>query len=150
MLGDLLPDLAASIDRTGGKKSPAWKYLSVLDDYERMMSERGFEVSNGLRAAVLLTVLLRENAAEGAARKVVQTMMDSLKIPKATYFTAVLLMESVRRLSVMPSKGKSRFVYNRDFLDALDYNRIVCKAEGRDESVLNAWSDLYEEKGNKK
>ena len=149
MLGDLLPELTAAIERTGGKKSPVWKYLSVLDEYERMMSERGFEVSNGLRAAVLMTVLYRESGKEGAARKVMQSMMDTLKIPKATYFTAVLLMESIRRLSAPPSKGKSRFVHNRDFLDALDYNRIVCRAEGRDESILNAWSDLYEEKGNK-
>ena len=149
MLGDLLPALAESIARTGGKKSPAWKYLAVLDEYERKMSERGFEVSNGLRAAVLMTVLYRETDKEGAARKVMQSMMDSLKIPKATYFTSVLLMESLRRLSSAPTKGKSRFVHNRDFLDALDYNRIVCRAEGRDEGVLNAWADLYEEKGNK-
>lgn len=148
LLGDLLPELAASIGRTGGKRSPIWKELSVLDDYERMMSEKGLEVSNGLRAAVLMTVPYREANKEGAARKVMQSMMDSLKIPKATYFTAVLLLESARRLSAPPAKGKTRFIYNRDFLDALDYNRIICRAEGRDESALNAWSDLYEEKGN--
>ncbi len=150
MLGDLLPALAAAIDRTGGKKSPAWKYLSVLDAYEQQMSKKGFEVSNGLRAAVLMTVLYRETEKEGSARKVMQVMADSLKIPKATYFSAVLLMESMRRLSAPPSKGKSRFIHNRDFLDALDYNRIVCRAEGKDERVLNAWADLYEEKGNTK
>ena len=149
MLGDLLPDLSAAIDRSGGRRSPAWKYLSVLDEYERMMSEKGLEVVNGLRAAVLMTVLFRESAKDGAGRKVMQTMSDSLKIPKATYFTAVLLMESGRRLSSPPTKGKSRFIYNRDFLDALDYNRIVCRAEGRDERVLDAWANLYEEKGNK-
>ncbi len=57
-------------------------------------------------------------------------------------------MESLRRLSAPPSKGKSRFVHNRDFLDALDYNRIVLRAEGKDESTLNKWADLYEQKGN--
>jgi hypothetical protein len=46
-------------------------------------------------------------------------------------------------------KGKSRFVYNRDFIDALDYNRIVLRAEGKSEAILNEWSDLYE-KGIKK
>ncbi len=147
MLGDLLPELSASIDRTGGRKSPAWRYLAVLDEYERMMSEKGFEVSNGLRAAVLMTVLYREGDKDGAGRKVMQGMADSLKVPKSTYFTAVLLMESLRRLSSVPTKGKARFIHNKDFLDALDYNRIVCKAEGKDENVLNAWADLYEEKG---
>ena len=41
-------------------------------------------------------------------------------------------------------------MHNRDFLDALDYNRIVLRAENRDESALNEWADLYEEKGNNK
>ena len=149
MLGDLLPELAAYVGRSGGKKSPAWKYLAILDKYDEMMTGKGFEVSNGLRAAVLMTGPFREENRDGAGRKVMQAMLDSLKIPKSAYFTAVLLMESGRRLSSPPTKGKSRFIHNRDFLDALDYNRIVCRAEGRSEDVLNAWSDLYEEKGNK-
>ena len=86
---------------------------------------------------------------DGAGRRVMQTMVDALRPPKATYFTAVTLMESTRRLALPPSKGKGRFVHSRDFLDALDYNRIVLRAEGRDESILNEWSDLYEQKGNK-
>ena len=149
MLGDLIPSLARYVDRTGGRKSPAWRYLEVLDAYERHMAENGFEVSNGLRAAVLMTGLFREERKDGAGRKVMQTLTDSLKPPKSVYFTAVLLMESLRRLSASPTKGKSRFVHNRDFLDALDYNRIVLRAEGKDESTLNEWSDLYEQKGNK-
>ncbi len=74
-------------------------------------------------------------------------MSERLKIPKATYFTAVLLMESIARLSLSPKKGKKRFIYNRDFLDALDYNRIVLRAEGGGEGVLNEWADLYDSKG---
>ena len=149
MLGDLLPTLSACADRSGGKKSVVWRYLEVLDQYEQRMSAQGFEVSNGLRAAVLMTGLFREEKKDGASRKVMQAMVDALKIPKATYFTAVLLMDSTRRFEALPSKGKTRFVHNRDFLDALDYNRIVYRAEKRNEDVLNAWSDLYEEKGNK-
>ena len=149
MLGDLLPDLARYISRSGGAKSPEWKYLEVLDQYEKMMAEKGFEVSNGLRAAVLMTGLARIDKKNGAGRRVMHKMLEALRIPKATYFLGSLLIESRVRLSVSPSKGRTRFVHNRDFLDALDYNRIVFRAEGRDEKVLNEWSDLYEEKGNK-
>lgn len=149
MLGDLLPALSSYIDSSGGTKSVIWKYLSVLDRYEEMMSSKGYEVSNALRAAVLMTGLFKAEKKDGQGRKVMQPMLESLKIPKAVYFTASLLLESARRLSSPPVKGKSRFIYNRDFLDALDYNRIVFRAEGRDERVLNAWSDLYEEKGKK-
>ena len=149
MLGDLIPALAQYIDRSGGPKSPVWKYLSVLDDYEQRTAARGcFEVSNALRAAVLMTGLFRAEGKDGAGRRVMQALTESLKPPKSVYFTAVLLMESLRRLSAPPSKGKSRFVHNRDFLDALDYNRIVLRAEGKDESTLNKWADLYEQKGN--
>jgi poly(A) polymerase len=149
MLGDLLPELSAHIKSSGGEGSAVWKYLSVLDKYEIMMASKGHEVSNALRAAVLMTGLFKAEKKDGQGRKVMQLMLQSLKIPKAVYFTASLLLESSRRLSAPPVKGKGRFVYNRDFLDALDYNRIVFRAEGRDESVLNAWSDLYEEKGKK-
>ena len=57
-------------------------------------------------------------------------------------------MESTRRLAQSPSKGKQRFIYNRDFLDALDYNRIVLRAEKKSEKTLDEWATLYEEKGN--
>ena len=149
MLGDLLPDLAKFIDGDGGKRSVTFKYLKVLDGYEKMMADKGFEVSNGLRAAVLMTGLFRKANKDGAGRRIMQAMLEAIKIPKATYFTAVLLMESIRRLSVSPSKGKQRFIYNRDFLDALDYNRIVLRAEKKSEKTLDEWATLYEEKGNK-
>jgi hypothetical protein len=146
MLGDLLPALAAFIDGNGGRKCILWKHLEALDAYDRMMSEKGFEVSNAVRSAVLTAGMFAAQNREGSGRKVMQTMMDSLKIPKAVYFSAVLLLESGKRLSSAPAKGKSRFVYNRDFLDALDFNRILARAEKRSEESLNRWADLYEEK----
>ena len=149
LLGDLLPDLAKFIDSDGGKKSSTFKYLRVLDEYERMMSAKGFEVSNGLRAAVLLTGLFRRERKDGAGRKVMQTLHGALKTPKSVYFTGVLLMESMKRLAQSPSRGKQRFVHNRDFLDALDYNRIILRAEGKSEKTLDEWADLYESKGTK-
>lgn len=150
LLGDLMPQLAKAIDASGGAKSPTWKYLAVLDSLEQLRAGEGNEVSNGLRAAVLMTVLFKADGKEGASRRVMQVMQDALKTPKATYFTAVLLLESAVRLTKPPVKGRSRFVHNRDFLDALDYNRIVMRAEGKDESVLDAWADLYDSKGNEK
>lgn len=149
MLGDLLPELASYINSSGGAKCVVWKYLAVLDKYENFMADKGYEVSNALRAAVLMTGLYKAEKKNAQGRAVMQLMLQSLKIPKAVYFTASLLLESSRRLSASPVKGKSRFIYNRDFLDALDYNRIVFRAEGKDERVLNEWLDLYEEKGKK-
>ena len=146
MLGDLLPDLDRFIAKTGGRKSPAFRYLEVLDEYERMMAKKGFEVPNAIRAAVLMTGMLRAERKDGAGRRIMQPMLASLKVPKATYFSAVLLMESIRRLSSSPARGKQRFIYNRDFLDALDYNRIVLRAEGLGEDMLNEWAQLYDTK----
>ena len=146
LLGDLLPDLSKHIASSGGCRSAVFKYLEGLDAYEKMMTEKGFEVSNALRAAVLMTGLYKAEKKEGAGRRVMQMMSDSLKIPKAVYFTAVSLMESTRRLSSPPAKGKIRYIYSRDFLDALDYNRIVARAEKSSEDALNQWADLYEEK----
>jgi len=146
MLGDLVPELGRFVDKDGGKKSMTFRYLKVLDQYERMMTAKGFEVSNGLRAAVLMTAMFRAEKKEGSGRKIMQYMMKTLKMPKASYFTSVMLMESTGRLSLSPKRGKQRFVHNRDFLDALDYNRIVLKAEQRSEETLDEWADLYESK----
>ncbi len=148
LLGDLLPDLAKCIAAGGGAKSPVWAYLKTLDWYEVMMEKRKIEVPNALRAAVLMTVLADRGGKEGGARRAMQSMLASLKIPKAVYFEAVLLIESRNRLSSPPARGKSRFIYNRDFLDALDYNRIVVRAMGKSEKTLNEWSDFYESKAN--
>ena len=124
LLGDLLPDLDKFIDDDGGRKSSLWTYLSVLDRYEKAMKERGVEAN------------------PGRAREMLGTMAKALKVPKSTYFTAVLMIDSVRRLSQSPQRARRRFVYNRDFPDALDFNRIVARAEGRDEKILDQWDEM--------
>ena len=70
------------------------------------MAGKGLEVSNGLRAAVLMTTMLEADSKDGAGRRIMQTMMSALKIPKATYFTAVLLMESRKRLTARPREAR--------------------------------------------
>ena len=69
-------------------------------------------------------------------------MSQMLKVPRATYFLAVLLIDSVKRFASRPSSGRTRFVYNRDFPDALDFNRIVVRAEGRSEAIVDEWAAL--------
>ena len=150
MLHDLLPGLAGYIDRSGGLKSPEWKYLAMLDRYDRGMAKQGIDVSNAIRVAVLYAPYIRgERAAAGkgaggVARQILGDMVRTLGVPKTTYFTAVVLCDSERRLSQPPQRGHLRFVRNKDFPDALDYNRIVARVEGRDEAVLDKWADAYD------
>ena len=143
LLGDLLPDLAKFIDADGGEKSATWKYLSVLDRYERAMQERGFDVPNGMRAAALYAAMAKSRP--GRSREVLGAMASSLKVPKTTYFLATLLLDSVKRLSQPPQRTLRRFVHNRDFADAIDFNRIVARAEGRDEKTIDDWDALSRE-----
>ena len=140
LMGDLLPDLAKFIAADGGAKSATWKYLAVLDRYERAMHDRGVDVANGLRAAVLYAAMAKSRP--GRSREVMGTMLSSLKIPKATYFLSTLLLDSVKRLSQPPQRARRRFIHNRDCADALDFNRIVARAEGRSEETLDAWDAL--------
>ena len=151
LMGDLLPDLAKFIDSDGGSRSSTWKYLSVLDRYERAMHEKDLEVSNGLRAAILYAAMAKSRP--GRSREVMGTMLASLKVQKAIYFLSTLLLDSVKRLSQPPQRGRRRFVHNRDFADALDFNRIVARAEGRSEATLDAWDALsrktFNEQGDK-
>ena len=148
LMGDLLPELAQFIKKDGGLKSRTWKYLATLDRYERAMAKQGYEVPNGLRAATLYAAWVADEP--GKNREIMGTMLRSLKRPKATYFLAVLMLDSVKRLSRPPEKNKRRFIYNRDFPDALDFNRIVVRAECRSEKVLDQWQSLYNEETSKK
>ena len=147
LMDDLLPELAGFIKKDGGLKSRTWKYLAMLDRYEIAMAKQGYEVLNGLRAAVLYAAWAHDEPAK--SREIMGTMLRSLKIPKATYFLAVLMIDSIKRLSRPPEKNRRRFVMNRDFPDALDFNRIVVRAEGRSEKVLDQWQDLYNEEMSK-
>ena len=139
MMADLMPELAEFIRSDGGAESSTWRYLAVLDRYEKAMQERGFEVENSLRAAVLCTAMARKIG----SRKALGTMLRSIKMPKAAYFSAVCMVDSTRRLFNPPEEGRRRFASHRDFPDALDYNRIVARTEGRDERVLDEWAELY-------
>lgn len=144
LLGDLLPELAEFIAKDGGLRSSTWKYLSALDDYEKAMRERGSEASNAIRTAGLYMAMAKSGNA--APHDVVKTLTRAFNVPKMTYFTAVALMESVKTLSVSPHspamKKKRKFIYNRDFAEAVDFNRIVARAEGRDERTTDEWDQL--------
>ena len=147
LMGDLLPELSDFIRKDGGQDSRTWKYLATLDRYEQAMMKQGYEVPNGLRAAVLYAAWAHDNPGHG--REIMGTMLKTLKIPKATYFTAVLLIDSVKRLANPPDKNRRRLLHNRDFPDALDFNRVVLRAEGKKEQILDQWQDLYNEEMSK-
>ena len=146
LMGDLLPDLAAFIKADGGEKSATWRHLEVLDRYEQAMHKRGYDVPNALRAAVLYTAMARKVG----AREALGTMLKSIALPKASYFAAIFMIDSARRLALDPARGRRRFTGHRDFPDALDYNRILARAEGRDETILDKWADLYNQQGDEK
>ena len=146
LMGDLLPDLAAFIKADGGEKSATWRHLEVLDRYEQAMHKRGYDVPNALRAAVLYTAMARKMG----AREALGTMLKSIALPKASYFAAIFMIDSAKRLALDPARGRRRFTGHRDFPDALDYNRILARAEGRDETILDKWADLYNQQGDEK
>jgi poly(A) polymerase len=140
LMGDLMPELAAFIKEDGGSKSEIWKQLAALDKYEKkLLEKRGEGVSNGVRAAVLYTAMAKKIG----SREALGTFAKFLKIPKQTYFSAVLFIDSVKRMSTPPQKNKRRFVYNRDFPSVLDYNRIMANAGYVDKAVLVQWEKAY-------
>ena len=111
------------------------------------MSKQGFDVPNSIRAASLYAAWARDEPKK--SREILGTMLRSLKIPKATYFAAVLMVDSVRRLSNPPDRNRRRLLHNRDFPDVLDFNRIVVRTEGKNEKILDQWQDLYNEEMSK-
>ena len=153
LLQDLLPDVSAHIDASGGEKSSLWKYLAALD-----AAPQSAELSNGVRTACLYYPLFLEQFRkeeaqfpngrvnkQHVARLVLHQMAERFHIPKATFFTAVALMDVQRRFSESPKKGRGhRFLFHPAFPEALAFQRILLAAEGGDAALLNEWQALYE------
>jgi len=142
LLGDLLPELSAHIGRTGGKNAPIWKYLAALDAAEADCEAAGGHVSNAVKMAVLFTTLARDRDAGAGVRDRIGSMVKDLRVPKAVYFSACVMVDSVRRLAQPPVRNKLRFVHSRDFADAIFYNRVVCAAEGLPAVNVDRWAAL--------
>ncbi|MDR2850119.1 MAG: polynucleotide adenylyltransferase PcnB [Verrucomicrobiota bacterium] len=154
LLRDLLPDLAAYIEGSGGKNSPLWRYLAALD-----ADPAGPDLSNGARIACLyypifLERLRREeaHAPNGRvnrlypARLALHEAAQRLRIPKAVFYAAVNVMDSPRRFAEPPQKGRSaRFLFHSDFPEALAFQRILVNAENRDPALLGEWQALYDQ-----
>lgn len=159
LLKDLLPELAAHIDRTGGEKSSIWRYLEAFD-----ADPESEQATNGLRTAVLGYDLYctrleewqareRDHASHGhnippqqLSHAIVGYFSEHLKIPKVAFFKACSILEMQRRFAEMPKRGRThRFVSHPDFLEALALRRIVLRVEGGDQSVLDAWIAIYDE-----
>ena len=145
LLGDLLPDLSDFIATHGGRKSVVWKYLSIFDRFARAMEDRRIDVSDGLRLACLYAAYAKENPER--IREVLGVASRALRMSKAVYFSAVQLLDSVKRFSQPPQKGSVRFVHNAEFADALDFNRILARAENRDEKILDQWVEFAHQFG---
>lgn len=154
LLKDLLPDLSAYIDESGGRESPLWNYLAALD-----AAPASDNLSNGIRIACLYYPLflkqLRQEEArfpnsranrQHAARLVLHTAAQRLHIPKATLFAAMALLDAPRRFADSPQKGRNaRFLSHPGFPEALAFQRILLTAEKGDLSRLDAWQALHDQ-----
>ncbi len=152
LLDDLLPELGAYIDASGGKRSPLWSYLAALD-----VDPANAELSNGVRLACLYYPLFFEMLRQEerrypnsrinrqhVARQALHGVAQRLHIPKATLYTAQALMDVPRRFADSPAKGRGhRFLFHPGFPEALAFQRILLTAEKADLSCFNEWQALY-------
>lgn len=155
LMQDLLPDIHQYIEDSGGQKSVLWKYLAALDTLPS--DEDG--MSNGVRMAVLhypifLELLKKAQAASSGkrvnrqqlARQALQSAANSLRIPKACFYTAATLMDVQRRFTEPPRKGRAqRFVMNPVFPEALAFQRVLTIAEQKDADKLDQWLEFYKQ-----
>ncbi len=155
LMQDLLPDIHKYVEGSGRHKSILWNYLAALDS----MPSDDASVSNGVRMAVLHYPLFLEllNKAEAECpagrvnrqhviRMALHSAAHALHIPKATFFTAMTLIDVQRRFTEPPRKGRAqRFATHPVFPEALAFQRILSAAEHSDTSVLDQWRAFYEQ-----
>jgi poly(A) polymerase len=154
LLQDLLPEVSAYIDASGGKKSTLWDYLAALD-----ADPANSDQSNGFRLACLYYPLflkqLRQEEARSpnsrvnrqhVARQVLHPIAQRLHIPKTTLFSAVAFMDVTRRFAESPKRGRGhRFLFHPAFPEALAFQRILLVAEKGDLTEVEEWQSLYEQ-----
>ena len=152
LLADLLPDLSRSIDESGGNTSPHWRYLEALD-----ADPASGEASHAVCAACLYYPLFKAAVADErrfggrrisrpmAARGVMRELAERLKVPRVTFFSAANLFDCARRFLDPPeSQRGSRFLNQSDFASALQFQRVVLRAEGADDAMLRPWEAAWE------
>jgi len=154
LLEDLLPEVNEYVNRSGGLRSPLWRYLAALDS----LPDNG-DFSNGVRTAVLFYPIFLEQCEKERkkfpngrinrmqiARKVLRHLTSFLHIPKAVFFSAVASLDMVPRFDDMPSAARAaRFARNSNFHEAFDFKQIVITADGGDPALLEQWKELHRE-----
>lgn len=152
---DLLPDIHQYLEGSGRQKSVLWSYLAALD----ALPSDEVSVSNGVRMAVLhypiFIELLKKTQAEcptkrvnrqHVARQVLHSAAHGLRIPKASFYTAVTLLDVQRRFAEPPRKGRAqRFVMHPVFPEALAFQSVLTIAEQKGSAVLDQWRAFYEQ-----
>ncbi len=152
MMAALMPNLDRYVKQSGKEKSPLWGYLTQMDELER---RAGGDFSNGLHLAVLAYPIFQaavENAKKTSARNInplaiaEQCLADfntRFKVPKATYFHAMHLLDDQQRFSAMPAPGRRiRAGRAAEFTDALRLARIRLALTGESMHILDVWQDL--------
>ncbi len=154
MLKYLMPYLNDFINENGKKKSKVWDALSVFD---RLTVNAGEEVSNGLRIAVIYLPMYHEELAKLSAKnrqnrearfrlaeKVIRTMNERYKLPRAVLYHAAHLLDELVCFEAPPPPSRTiRESRAEQFKDALVLARIESELYGDiSESSIKAWSNL--------
>lgn len=156
LMEDLQPDINLFINSNGGAKCEVWNYLKALDEFPQTDDESN-ELSNAIRTASLyyafykktMQTEVKRNASGRINRSAVvnnflRNMTQRLRIPHNTQYTAIFLMDSIRKFADDPALSRSiRFIHHSDFPEALAFYKIVCAAENLSMSRVEKWEESY-------
>jgi poly(A) polymerase len=152
LMSVLLPEVHTFVERTGGSRSPLWRYLDAFDK-----DPCNAEASNGLRVAMLYAPLYRariEGLAGGTgfingyevAQEILEPLARRMTLPRQTFFTACMLLDGQRRFEEGARRARRMRMVRHDlFQEALALRRIVLTAAEEDLASLREWEALAEQ-----
>jgi len=166
LMREVLPAIDTYIDRSGGKKSDAWRYLAALDAAEISSEDvpRGSPYTireNALQLAVLLAPLFFEhckiedepnrNEVADTAEQLVNDILitpystESWRIPRFLCQDTVNILESAAYFKSQTVK-KPRFFRQPWFYTAMHFWRIcsVARNDKTAPTVIDSWADAFE------
>ena len=148
LMSVLLPEVHEYVEKSGGSRSPLWRYLAAFDQ-DRINPD----ASNGLRIAVLFAPLYRASIestlksarppSPDAAQDVLQPMTNRTTLPRQTHYTASMLLDGLHRFEEGTHRSRRLRMARHDlFTEALALRRIELTALGQGLETLREWEEL--------
>ncbi|MDZ8119666.1 polynucleotide adenylyltransferase PcnB [Pontiella agarivorans] len=117
--------------RAGLRVHPALLFALIFGEYHEFLIDQ--LVERGMSS---------HEAARNAVQSHLKDMCTNVRVPKTAIYQICDIMSNQARFHRTKGRKPQRFIQSKGFLDAFLYFKFSSKAHGRDEELLEYWTEL--------